>query len=189
MTHRNFLLLVFREARCLHSCAKEFSNEPHGLNPHHEMRPRLVFWFIGPFIYLFFYWFVPALISHRDQSERHISYPGSNAHEAGLEQFRRRLRESRDSICLTSREQRGRNRLSHQTDPCNEDQRIVSDGLAYSSQRDVDLHSNVHQPMDSHQNFQYRAHEAPIINLEEVGVNSDCWYRRINLSDPQWVFN
>ena len=78
---------------------------------------------------------------------------------ASRERIRRHVA-ARDSII--------RNRLSHQTTPCSEAQRIVSDGLAYTSQRDVDLHSNVHQSADNQQSFAYQSREAPVIHLEEV---------------------
>ena len=97
-------------------------------------------------------------------------YVPSRANESDLEQFRRRLRESRDRIRreVASRELRVRHRLSHPNDPCSEEQRIVSDGIAYTSQQDLDLHSNFHQSPENQQSFGYRNPEAPIINLEEV---------------------
>ena len=97
----------------------------------------------------------------------------SHAYESELERFRQRLRESRERIrreVAVVRDSRSRNRLSHQNTPCSEGQRIVSDGLAYTSQREVDLHSNVDQTVDSQRNYEYRPSEAPVINLEEVGI-------------------
>jgi len=96
-----------------------------------------------------------------------LGAPLSRAYESELHRFRRRLQESRERIRREVRDSRARSRLSHQNTPCSGEQRIVSDGLLYTSQRDVDLHSNVHQHVDNHGNHEYRNTEAHVINLEE----------------------
>ena len=97
-----------------------------------------------------------------------LGAPLSRAYESELQRFRRRLQESRERIRREVRDSRARSRLSHQNAPCSEEQRIVSDGLLYTSQRDVDLHSNIHQHVDNQGNNEYRNAEAHVINLEEV---------------------
>ena len=90
-----------------------------------------------------------------------------------LQRFRRRLRESRERIDqirreFTARESRFRNRLSHRNNPCTEDQRIVSDGPAYTSQSDVDRESQRHQAAANAAAYDYRSTEAPVITLDDV---------------------
>ena len=118
-------------------------------------------------------------IIHRFHSESHknncpLRRPPSdrrqqtaNSYESvaeNLQRFRRTLRETLIRREANARESRMFNRLSHPSNPCTDAPRVISDGPAYTPQRDIGPHQVIGNP----QSFDFRNAEPPVITLDEV---------------------
>eukprot|EP00795_Rhopilema_esculentum_P011608 gene11608-21845_t len=105
-----------------------------------------------------------VLDANRPPSDRRQQTANSYESVAeNLQRFRRTLRETLIRREANARESRMFNRLSHPSNPCTDAPRVISDGPAYTPQRDIGPHQVIGNPPS----FDFRNAEPPVITLDE----------------------